>query len=142
MTLRRDFLGFTAGAVAARTVLPLAARAETPPFVHAMSPDHPDAKLIAACMAFEEADKALYDPDFDPDAPLDEHCIDWDAALGVVAELRPRTRIGLRAKASVVITALLRDIAPDPDMTMEDEAEPHVYAAWRLANDALLLGAA
>ncbi len=132
MSTRRDFLAFTAGAVAARTVLPAAA----------MSPDHPDAKLIAACMAFEAADKALYHPDFDPDAPLDEQCIDWDAALAAVAELRPRTRIGLQAKASVVVTALQRDIAPDPDMTVEEEAEPHVYAAWRLAHDALLLGAA
>ena len=41
MTVRRDFLAFTAGAVVARTVLPLAARAEPGA--------HPDAALIAAC---------------------------------------------------------------------------------------------
>ncbi len=41
MTLRRDFLAFTAGAVAARTVLPIGARAETP-----TPASHPDADLI------------------------------------------------------------------------------------------------
>jgi hypothetical protein len=40
-TLRRDFLAFTGGAIAARTVLPMAAQAETV--------QHPDANLIGAC---------------------------------------------------------------------------------------------
>ncbi len=49
MTLRRDFLAFTAGAVAARTVLPVAARAEG---VGGSPILNPDAELIAACQDY------------------------------------------------------------------------------------------
>lgn len=66
MTLRRDFMAMTAGAVAARTVLPMAAKAGEP---------HPDAALIAACneylriqQAFEAAFVAL-PGDMDDDDP-------------------------------------------------------------------------
>ncbi len=44
MTMRRDFLAFTAGAVVTKAVLPLAARAEAP---------SADADLIAVCAEFD-----------------------------------------------------------------------------------------
>ena len=50
MTLRRDFLAMTAGAVAAKTVLPMAARAQVQ--VPIGGKLNPDATLLAACTAF------------------------------------------------------------------------------------------
>ncbi len=146
MTLRRDFLGFTAGAVAARTVLPIAARAETPPFVHAMSPAHPDAALIAACMAHRSACDAV-------DAKMSEPCdsVDWTAdaelaaeneALSVVADIRAMTLIGVKAKARAILAAFDRDIPTYVGSTVEDEATAHELAAYRLLHDVLILGAA
>jgi hypothetical protein len=62
MTLRRDFLAFTAGAVVAKTVLPLAAKAKVSqvekPF------PQPDAALLASIARFvtlEHSINALYD---------------------------------------------------------------------------------
>ena len=47
MSTRRDFLGFTVDAVAARTVLPMAAKAAPLP---AIAPgNHPGADLIRVC---------------------------------------------------------------------------------------------
>jgi hypothetical protein len=63
MTLRRDFLAFTAGAVA---VLPLAARAKTEADQYSASENgpHPDAALIAVCeeyLRIEREFEAYYD---------------------------------------------------------------------------------
>ena len=49
MSTRRGFFAFTAGAVVAKTVLPIAARAEPAP--------HPDAELIAVCAEFDACDR-------------------------------------------------------------------------------------
>jgi hypothetical protein len=78
MTMRRDFLAFTAGAVAAKTVLPMAAKAEPdaaksvvqpvaepiaphrwpddlfPPGQHPRLNPHPDLELLLAIAEFEE----------------------------------------------------------------------------------------
>ena len=53
MSNRRDFLGFTAGAVAARTVLPMAAKAAPIPVI---APGNPDAELIRQCRIAIQAD--------------------------------------------------------------------------------------
>ncbi len=146
MSTRRDLLGFTAGAVAARTVLPIAARAETSSFVHAMSPAHPDATLIAACMAHRAAWDAV-------ETKLSEPCdsIDWtadaelaaeDKALSVVAGIRATTLIGVKAKARSILAAFDRDIPTYVGSTVEDEATSHELAAYRLLQDVLILGAA
>ena len=50
MSTRRDFFAFTAGAVMAKTVLPLAARAEG---VSVTGMPHRDAELIAVCAEFD-----------------------------------------------------------------------------------------
>ncbi len=67
MTLRRDFLGFTAGAVAARTVLPLVARAGEPTTLHSIADR---AELLERYSAWLEAERLglmveLY-PEWDP----------------------------------------------------------------------------
>ena len=56
MSTRRDFFAFTAGAVVAKTVLPLAARAEGMT-VTVMPPAHPDAELIAVCAEFDACER-------------------------------------------------------------------------------------
>ncbi len=61
MSTRRDMLAFTAGAVAARTILPIAARAKT---------GSPDAALLARCAQLEEMQdewQRLYDATSDED---------------------------------------------------------------------------
>ncbi len=62
MTLRRDFLCLTVSAVAAKTVLPMAAKAQVR---HLAAPsEHPDADLIALDLTLDEAmaaEQAVWD---------------------------------------------------------------------------------
>ncbi len=131
MTLRRDFLGFTAGAVAARTVLPAVARAESA---------HPDAGLIADSIeyyALQKAGAAL------PNEAEDAIYAVWDRAHEVFARVvrtKPKTLIGLKAKARVVIEGFHEGVVASVGGTMEQEGEWHELAAWQLMQDVLLLG--
>lgn len=60
MRTRRDMLAFTAGAAAARTVLPMAAHAAAvEPGTGTVPPD-PDASVKAACLAFLMAERSLH----------------------------------------------------------------------------------
>ncbi len=133
MTLRRDFLGFTAGAVTARTILPAAARADEA---------HPDASLIADSIKYYDLQKlgaAL------PDEDREEIYAVWDRAHEVFARVvrtKPKTLIGLKAKARVVIEGFHEGVVNAIDGTMEDEGEWHELAAWQLMHDVLLMGAA
>ncbi len=133
-TRRRLIAGSGLAVIAAPFVLPAAV-----PAVHAAPQD---ASLLTACMAFEAADNALYEPENPDDlAPLNPLCEAWNNALAVVADLRPVTLTGTKAKARVVMTAFGRDVAPNRGETVENEAELHEYAAWRLLHDVLALGA-
>ena len=105
MTLRRDFLAFTAGAVAARTVLPVVAHA---------APADPAAELVRLADAIDENDRRSSSLDKERDRtsdraerarlqamqePLTEASWDLRAAL---AEIPATTMEGFRAKARVV----------------------------------------
>jgi hypothetical protein len=86
MTLRRDFLAMTAGAVAAKTVLPLAAGAET--LSASRTRSSPDALLIETCFRFAEADweswyrycTAPDDVADEQDTPADTDTLHWIVA--------------------------------------------------------------
>ncbi len=144
MTLRRDFLGFTAGAVVARTILPVAARvAERPPFIPAMSPDHPDAALIAACMAFMKAEAALFAvPDDAPDDAHSEATDRYHDRHKALIDIRATTLAGLKAKTRAVIGGFEMMVAISCGSTVEDSASWHELGAYRVLQDVLLLGAA
>ncbi len=107
MTARRDFLAFTAGAVAAKTVLPLAARAEVR---HVSAPsEHPDAELIAVCAEFDRLEQAYIDRggDYEPGSPEDDAAeaerdrlsAAQDPLVARMCELRATTREGQAARA-------------------------------------------
>ena len=96
MTARRDFFAFTAGAVAARTVLPIAA-------ARAAVPDR-EAELIAACAAFERlavvyAEACGAAEDMAHDATLDRLDAAMSPWLATICRVPAETLGGLRAKA-------------------------------------------
>ncbi len=130
--LRRDFLAFTAGAVAARTVLPIAARAAEP---------HPDAAVFAACAAFAAADAAVTTAYcVHPDTEHDEEVSASDAALSAVAALRPITMAGMRAKAAVIATAFRWPLPATQAAPSREDLDPHEWAAWTLLGDLAAMG--
>ena len=104
MTLRRDLLAFTASAAAARTVLPLAARAEGV----GASPT-PDAELIEVCAEFDAWERRFLATDFEADsdtpagqaaATEQQRCADAQESLvDRMCELRATTMEGHRARA-------------------------------------------
>lgn len=120
MTLRRDFLSMTAGAVAARTVLPIVAKAEDDMrSVDAKGSSHPDAELIRLCsaacamttqsdLAYETvADIPSRDPRYKPGC--DEANRLGDIAYDLrqrVLGMRAHTLDGMRAKAGYVLSDL------------------------------------
>ena len=101
MSTRRDFFAFTAGAVVAKTVLPLAARAEPAP--------HPDAGLIAVCAAFEAWERQInIIRGTGPDCVVDDDEANVvsapifarrDVSLDRMDELRATTAAGIQARA-------------------------------------------
>ena len=91
MSTRRDFLGFTAGAVAARTVLPMAAKAAPIPVI---APGNPDAELIRVCNEhvtnLHASNASSIDTDEDPL---------WDAyerTRDAISGAKPRTLAGMQ----------------------------------------------
>ncbi len=131
MTARRDFLAFTAGAVAARTVLPAAARAQ-----EQSGPsdggDHPDAPLIAACAAAIAVwDRIEAMPPGQEDAVWDAAGAEWHDAIKAVTFIRARTALGRKAKARILIL----EMQGSPPPAKGDQER---LLAWRLAHDVLL----
>ncbi len=65
-TVRRDFLAFSAGAVVAKTILPIGA---------ARAADHPDAHLIALCAKLDALERDFLATDFGamPYTPAADH---------------------------------------------------------------------
>ena len=119
--IRRDFLGFTAGAVAARTVLPVAAGAA--PVQAAIPPAgdaHPDADLFAACAGavavWDEIDAM---PGGQEDEVWYELSDRWADAINAVTDCRARTKAGCKAKARILILEM-QATAPRPKATRND----------------------
>ena len=122
MTVRRDFLAFTAGAVVARTVLPLAARAEVR---HGAAPSvHPDAALLANAAEALRLDREsiALTIDLPHDDPQREE--NYAAARVMMATYHAITAMvcmmpaeTVQAKAELARTAILLgpDDEPDPD---------------------------
>ena len=122
MTLRRDFLAFTAGAVAAKTVLPIGARA-------APLPSHPDAALLGVIGRFMELEREYMDLFDDPSSIEDDHAHDLaadriaeaqDPLLDALCSLRATTAEGIKARA---LCLLLADQEMDPEQDAEDHPE-------------------
>ena len=132
MSTRRDFLGFTAGAVAARTVLPMAAKAAPMPVI---APGNPDAELIRLC-AEHVANMRAYNrdgglEDIDKPDPL------WDAyerTRDAITEAKPCTLAGMQAKARA---AKAEALTSRTDGTESPEGTPAEAWAWQLVNDLL-----
>jgi hypothetical protein len=109
MTVRRDFLAFTAGAVAAKTVLPFGARAET----------IQDRDLMARCAAFCQAqadwDTANATPGWD-DKAINALSERWEAALKSVLACAPPTtpseRVALARAALIALRITVDDLGP------------------------------
>ncbi len=104
MNTRRDFFAFTAGAVAAKTVLPLAARAG-----EGAKSAFPDADLIAVCAEFDACDRqATTIHGTGPDSIVDDGKADaastplrarMHALLDRMEDLRATTPPGIQARA-------------------------------------------
>ena len=130
MSTRRDFLAFTAGAVAARTVLPIGARAETP-----TPGSHPDADLIRIC-AEHAVNLETYNRDGgeggieNPDPLWDAYAATRDA----ITAAQPQTLDGMLAKARA---AKAEAGAARSDGTEDPEGGPAAQWAWNLVNDLL-----
>ena len=135
MTTRRNVFGLFAASLA---VLPAksAKRSRAMPTRRAKCPAKKDKELIIACHAFHEADDAAYADEI-PEADLESTMDTWYDALETVADLRPKTPEGVRAKAFVVLTAFQRRIPVAIGDTVEDKAEDYEYAAWRLLHEML-----
>ena len=127
MTLRRDFLAFTAGAVAARTVLPAVAETEGD-FTMKMpsNGDHPDAALLAVCAEFDMWERRLLATDFQAESGTpaacaarieQERCLDaQDPLVARMCDLRAVTLEGQRARARSLALwdpELMRPFCPD-----------------------------
>ncbi len=128
MTLRRDFLGFTAGAVAARTILPKAAHAEAGQGDGSPIAPSPDAELIAVCAEFDAWQRRFLATDFEAlgdDTPAglaasaeQRCCIDaQDALLDRMSELRAVTWEGQAARARSLALWDAELMKPDPHDT-------------------------
>ena len=148
MTLRRDFLAFTAGAVVAKTVLPVAAQAENKSADCADIQIHPDAALLAALAEFDAIEHyflSLYrggsryieDDDERTAAfqPFDEA---QEPILEQVCSLQARTLEGIMARARTIV---LQDAELDPAAdALEGYTNNRLVAA--LLRDLLAMGSA
>lgn len=137
MTARRTLLRFTAATVAARTDLPLAARAEEAPHGGALSA-HPDAALIAMADRYPAAlaeFNGYHGPEGDPrdDAMRAEVYGTFEHML----DARPTTLEGLAAKARVALADAMADGEEMPaDQTADQLARSIVHDLLRLAGGA------
>ncbi len=105
MTMRRDFLAFTAGTVVTKAVLPLAARAEAP---------SPDAALLDACAAYHACEasrpiptgqaKVCGTPECDRHEAVQEAITERaNDMVDDLADMPAVTREGMQAKARAIL---------------------------------------
>ena len=123
MTVRRDFLAFTAGAVVARTVLPAVTRAE---------PVNPDADLIAAC---EQHPALLAAYNADPDEWEGPKCAAMTRTCELIRDAKPQTMAGVVAKARA---AKAEALGPSGEEQVDFTSEAGAWA-WDVLNDLLRL---
>jgi hypothetical protein len=142
MTLRRDFLAMTAGAVTARAGLPMAGRAKAQ---SEPSLQHPDADLLAVAAEAEECEATIYRIDRANNTTPEAYVL---SVINRSTELeqrlmamRPVTAEGFRAKARVVRAVMQNLIVSEPDKTMEEMGEFVDLMAWSLVHDVLAMGA-
>ena len=117
--------------------------ATVPPATPATSPDQPDTVLLATCATFAQLTTSIHRMNAAAVCDWDELTavnIEWHDTLEDLSDMRPVTLAGIRAKARAVIAAFQLDVASGLGSTVEDHAEPHDYAAWRLLHDVLALG--
>ena len=110
MSTRRDFIAFTVGAVAARTVLPIAARAEAP---------NPDAELLRLGASFRAARPA--------------ELAAWDLAEGEFDDHGPFTR--LASAASDEVAVIVDQVAALPARTLAGLLVKMVALDWLSCGD-------
>ena len=144
MTLRRDFLAFTTGAIAARTVLPAMAQAAEPRDVARLSDPHPDAEILALAAAFiagEREREQIDEPShhvvryvFPPDVAARRKVLTaqfFDLRTRI-AETTAVTLEGYQAKARVLMMWLAPTGAGEHPPHDDDE-----YLVWSLCRDLL-----
>jgi hypothetical protein len=132
VTARRDFLAFTAGAVAAHTVLPLAAKA---------APVSPDARLIAYCreaIAIDNEAERLWTvyiatESKEADAAFMAHTkatnARWHDLVRAISSIPAITFEGMKAKAEVAQSAVPQECRSEPN--------PCDRLAWSVMDDVL-----
>jgi hypothetical protein len=104
----------------------------------AAAPPHPDAEMLAACVAFGRAEEEvarLEGIDDAPDAVFESALDVLHAAIVRVSDLRARTAAGVRAKAGVCRALLAMD---EPDVTaarIGGATRRHDVLAWSTLND-------
>ena len=97
MTLRRDFLSMTAGAVAARTVLPMAARAKANVRTSDNRP-HPDTELIRVCTEHPGRVTAYNESGGELDYYGDPLWAPYEQSRDFISEAKPRTLEGIQGR--------------------------------------------
>jgi hypothetical protein len=146
MRRRRDFLAVAAGAVAASTVPPMAARADegarfAPPSTHA------DGELLALCARLAEMQaewQRLYDrtPDDGPETAADHVWQDYSDTVwpggdlpGQLCMLQATTPAGLQAKGAAILAlddvAAYCDDRPDYAQLADSLVQDVAAGAWR-----------
>ena len=145
MTRRRDFMAFTASAVAAKTVLPMAALAEGAQAV----PSSPDAALLVALGEFDAIEhryQSLYPggsrhikDDDERDAVIRPLTEAQEPILDRACSLRARTLEGILARARTIVLQNL-ELDPAVDAMKEGYTNDRLMAA--LLRDLLAMGGA
>jgi hypothetical protein len=144
MSTRRDLLGFTAGAVAARTVLPMAAMAKGAQLAPPLSRD---TALIAALAEFDAIERYVFslypgevnaiEDDDERDAlirPLSE--AQW-GMLDRVCGVQARTLEGILARARTIV---LQDGELDPAVDAMADGYTNERLVAALLRDLLAMG--
>ncbi len=122
-------------AIAAAFAIPAA----VPPITPTTLPNHPDAVLLATCATFADLTATIHRMNAATACDWDDLTatnIEWHDTLEDLGDMRPITQ----AKARAVIAAFELDVPSGISSTVEDDSEPHKWAAWRLLHDVLALG--
>jgi hypothetical protein len=145
MTMRRDFLAFTAGAVVAKTVLPIAAEAKGVSFLQTSpSTADPDAILIALCATFSRACgeiRRLNATEGCADEDMDAAVEAFWAPIGGIIDTPATTKASIQAKAQAMIGMFANGgVQRYLHQTVEEAASRHEVLAWRLAHEIVAMG--
>ena len=137
---RRLLAGTGMAAIAAALALPVVVS----PVIPTTSPDHPDAALLATCATFAELTASIHRINAGTACDWDELTtinLEWHDTLEDLSDMRPTTPAGIQAKARAAIAAFELDVPSGIGSTVEEHAQPHEYAAWRLFHDVVQMGA-